>query len=230
MNKPSYNTMTLAVCSGILFLIAGTVAIANAQQNLDGKTRDRQEQQPPANDGRYERHQQQAIEGQDVQPQPGQETEMKKLRGTESGQVQKHSRGLQMQAAGKSSPNVRRVQKSERRQVWQQHRAQSWQAEHRTWQQRGGYDGYRIPEKHFHLYYGSDHWFRMNGLSLEIFGDYPRFQYEGYWFCLVDPWPEYWEDNWYEGDDMYIDYIGDGYYLCNSRYPDDQIAVTVCMN
>ena len=39
-------------------------------------------------------------------------------------------------------------------------------------------------------------------------GGYPRFQYGGLSFSVVDPWPEYWSDNWYDNDDMYIDYSG----------------------
>jgi len=56
---------------------------------------------------------------------------------------------------------------------------------------------------------------------------YPRFDYGGYSFLLLDPWPEYWSDNWYDSDDLYIDYGGDGYYLYNRRYPDVRLAVTI---
>ena len=45
--------------------------------------------------------------------------------------------------------------------VWQQHRATNWQSQHRTWQQRGGYDGYRIPDDRFRGYFGSGHAFRI---------------------------------------------------------------------
>ena len=136
----------------------------------------------------------------------------------------------QQQQATQPSQKVQPVQKSEQRNVWQQDRASSWQTEHRTWQQRGGYNGYRIPEDHFHGYFGRDHGFRIYNLSLEIFGGRPRFQYEGYWFCVVDPWPEYWSADWYENDDVYIDYVGDGYYMYNRRYPRDRIAVNVYVN
>jgi hypothetical protein len=51
-----------------------------------------------------------------------------------------------------------------------------------------------------------------------IYMGYPRFSYGGYWFMMLDPWPEYWTDNWYDTDDVYISYT-DGYYLCNRRYP-----------
>jgi hypothetical protein len=52
-----------------------------------------------------------------------------------------------------------------------------------------------------------------------VVGLYPRFQYGGYWFELVDPYPEYWGDDWYYDDDVYVDYVDDGYYLFNRRYP-----------
>jgi hypothetical protein len=114
--------------------------------------------------------------------------------------------------------------------VWQQHRARSWQAEHKSWQQRGGYSGYRIPEDNFRGYFGQNHGFRIYSLPLMVGGGYPRFQYGGFWFSVVDPWPEYWADNWYENDDVYIDYSGEGYYMYNRRYPRDRIAISVYVN
>ena len=61
-------------------------------------------------------------------------------------------------------------------------------------------------------------------------GSYPRFQYGGYSFSVVDPWPEYWSDNWYDNDYMYIENAGDGYYLYNRGYPQDRIALNVYAN
>ena len=52
-----------------------------------------------------------------------------------------------------------------------------------------------------------------------VVGGYPRFQYRGYWFSFLDPYPEYWGNDWYRTDDVYVDYQGDGYYLFNRRYP-----------
>ena len=108
---------------------------------------------------------------------------------------------------------------------WQEHRARHWQNEHRTWVQRGGYRGYYIPEDRFRLYFGSQHLFRIHSRP-SIFMGYPRFQYGGFGFMLVDPWPEYWVENWYDTDDVYIIYE-DGYYLCNRRYPSIEIALVV---
>lgn len=63
-----------------------------------------------------------------------------------------------------------------------------------------------------------------------VVGGYPRFRYGGYWFSLVDPWPEYWSNNWYESDYVYVEYFNNGYYLYNRRYPRDRIAISVYVN
>jgi hypothetical protein len=108
-----------------------------------------------------------------------------------------------------------------------QSRATTFQSEHRSWSDRGGYNGYRIPDNRFHLYFGHDHFFRIGGLPMVFVGGMPRFQYDGFWFTMMDPWPEDWDPNWYASDDVYVDYVGDGYYLFNRRHPGVQLALTV---
>jgi hypothetical protein len=108
-----------------------------------------------------------------------------------------------------------------------QSRARSWNDEHRSWRQRGGYNGYRVPEDRFRLYFGGNHFFRISRLPLVYVGGYPRFQYDGYWVTFVDPWPEAWSPTWFESDDVYIDYTDDGYYLYNRAHPGIGIAVTI---
>lgn len=107
-----------------------------------------------------------------------------------------------------------------------QSRAHDWAADHRTWAQRGGYNGYRIPDARFHMYFGHDHHFRIGGLPLLFVGGYPRFQYDGFWFTLADPWPADWAPNWYETDDCYVDWVNDGYYLFDLAHPGVAIALT----
>jgi hypothetical protein len=109
---------------------------------------------------------------------------------------------------------------------WREHRAQHWERDHRTWAQRGGYGGYRIPEPQFVSRFGDRHPFRLGGRPV-IYQGYPRFRCGGYWFLMVDPWPEFWVDNWYLTDEVYIDYYGDGYYLVNPRHPSIRVAITV---
>jgi hypothetical protein len=128
------------------------------------------------------------------------------------------------------SPQQQHRQQVEQHSVWQERRAHNWQSEHRDWQQRGGYNGYRIPEDRYAGYFGPSHAFRIYSYPVLVVGGYPRFQYGGFAFNIVDPWPEYWSNNWYANDDVYVDYSGDGYYLYNRRYPRDRIAISVNVN
>jgi hypothetical protein len=137
---------------------------------------------------------------------------------------------LKKQQANQPSQPVQHVAQAEQKTVWQQHRAQNWQADHRTWQDRGGYVGYRIPEDHYSGHFGQYHSFRIYSHSMEIYDGYPRFQYNGYWFGVLDPWPESWSDDWYENDDVYIIYSNDGYYMFNRRHPGVGIAINVYLN
>jgi hypothetical protein len=114
------------------------------------------------------------------------------------------------------------------RDTWQKSRAQRWYSDHRTWAQRGGYGGYRIPADRFSLSFGSRHSFRIRTRPVMYMG-YPRLEYGGFSFLLVDPWPEYWSDNWYEYEDVYVDY-DDGYYLHNPNYPQVKLALAVTLD
>jgi hypothetical protein len=80
------------------------------------------------------------------------------------------------------------------------------------------------------LYFGPQHFFRFRTAPVMYLG-YPRFEYEGTSFLLLDPWPANWSQNWYAADDLYIDYDydDDGYYLYNNRYPGVAIAINISM-
>lgn len=110
-------------------------------------------------------------------------------------------------------------------QLWQQGRAERWESEHRSWAQRGGYGGSYIPQSRFRLAFGSQHPFRIESRPVMYLG-YPRIAYGGFSFLLLDRWPEYWAENWYQDDDVYIEYE-EGYYLLNRKYPRVRLAITV---
>lgn len=116
------------------------------------------------------------------------------------------------------------------RAIWQQHRAQNWKSEHRNWQERGGYRGYRIPTARYRNHFGSGHSFRILNFPLLLAGGHPRFHYGGFWISVIDPWPEYWSDTWYDDDDVYIEYSMDGYYIYNRRYSNDRIAISISLH
>ena len=196
----------------------------------------RAQQQPAQKQQQPQRAQQQPTQKQQ-QPQRAQQQPAQKQQQPQRAQQQPTQRQQQPQRAQQQQQQVnrpsqqgQRVQQGEQPGVWQQHRASSWQTQHQTWQQRGGYNGYRIPANRFSGYFGSNHGFRIYSLPLIIVGGYPRFQYGGYWFSLIDPWPEYWSADWYQNDDLYIDYSNDGYYLYNRRYPGPGLAISVFVN
>ncbi len=127
--------------------------------------------------------------------------------------------GNQQQKQLERSPEQAHDQQRKQESAWQERRANHWEYERRSWQQRGGYNGYRVPDDYFHDHYGDGHAFRIYGLPFAYEAGNPRFQFNGYWFTMLDPYPENWGGRWYETDDVYIAYRGDGYYLFNRGYP-----------
>jgi len=114
--------------------------------------------------------------------------------------------------------------------LWQRHRATNWQAEHRTWQQRGGYRGYRLPQLRYSSNFGPEHPFHMQSCPVSMAGGLVHFQYAGFGFNVIDRWPEYWSDAWYDTDEVYLDYAVDGYYLFNKSHPEDRLAISVVLS
>ena len=79
----------------------------------------------------------------------------------------------------------------------------------------------RIPDDRFHANFGRGHDFHMGNPVLV--GGYSRFQYGGFWFGFVQPWPS----GWYYTDDVYIDYVDGGYYMYNPYYPGTRFSISV---
>jgi primosomal protein N' len=79
----------------------------------------------------------------------------------------------------------------------------------------------RIPDDRFHANFGRGHDFHMGNPVLV--GGYSRFQYGGFWFGFVQPWPS----GWYYTDDVYIDYVDGGYYMYNPYYPGARFSISV---
>jgi len=78
-------------------------------------------------------------------------------------------------------------------------------------QRAAGNRGGQIPADKFKANFGQQHTFRVSQ------GDYNnhRFQYGGYSFGFVDPWPS----NWLYTQNVYVIEIDGVYYLCNPSFP-----------
>jgi hypothetical protein len=91
------------------------------------------------------------------------------------------------------------------------------QGEHRR---RAGKSAH-IPDEKFRASFGRQHKVVVN--RPVIIEGAPRFQYAGYWFEIVDPWPA----EWLYTDDCYIDYVDGEYFLFDMLHPGVRIALFV---
>jgi outer membrane biosynthesis protein TonB len=133
-----------------------------------------------------------------------------------------HEEKTTQQAGKNTQPQEKNAQqqdknaKQEEKNTQQQHiqQAKPGQEEQRA----GGNGGGRIPDDRFKANFGREHSFRVSQ------GDYRdrHFQYGGYSFGFVDPWPS----NWIYTQDVYVVEINGVYYLCNPMYPGVNLALS----
>jgi hypothetical protein len=221
--------------TAILSLLLGIAFPAYAQHEQQDQKQDHPEQQeskheqakPQQEHGQQQ--QQQDQKQQHAQQQQQQDRNKQQHAQQQQQQQDQKQQHAQQKQRGNEHPQTTQEQQSVQQSAWQDHRSQRWDSDHRNWQQRGGYDGYRVPEDRYRGYFGRDHGFRIYGLPFLVVGGYPRFQYQGYWISLVDPWPEYWGNDWYDNDDVYVTYVDNGYYLYDRRYPNVGIAISISM-
>src|ERR1700683_5266462 len=81
----------------------------------------------------------------------------------------------------------------------------------------------RIPDDRFRANFGESHTFVIN--EPVLVGGYSRFQYSGFWFGFVEPWP----DGWYYTDNVYVDYVDGEYFLINPYYPGARVGISVIL-
>jgi hypothetical protein len=81
----------------------------------------------------------------------------------------------------------------------------------------------RIPDDKFRAQFGRSHTLVINRVT--VVEGQPRFQYAGYWFTIVDPWPV----GWAYTDQCYIDYVDGEYFLFDLLHPGVRIAIVVVL-
>ena len=124
----------------------------------------------------------------------------------------------QVQSRGQQQQNQQQARSSHAPQRTQQAQARQRSQPALRLSERGSG---RIPDERFHSNFGREHHFHVGNPVLV--GGYSRFQYGGFWFGFVEPWPE----GWYYTDDVYIDYADGGYYMYDPYYPGARFAISV---
>jgi hypothetical protein len=78
-----------------------------------------------------------------------------------------------------------------------------------------------IPDDKFRANFGRSHTVVIH--QPEVVEGQPRFQFGGYWFAIVAPWPV----GWAYTDDCYIDYVDGEYVLFDLLHPGVSVALIV---
>lgn len=148
-------------------------------------------------------------------------------------QKQQNAKPAQQAKPAKPPQQAQHEQQARPAQEKQQHAANQPQAKPAQQQQRGqeqqrasrgaqpGASHGSIPEAKFRSSFGSGHRFHVN--RSEFANGSGRFQYGGYWFNVVQPWPV----GWLYTDEVYVDYLNGGYFLCDPVHPGVYISINI---
>jgi len=197
---------------------------APAKQEQQAKPEKQQQAQAPKQQAKPEKQQQAQAPKQQAKPEKQQQAQAPKQ--------QQQAKPEKQQQAKAPQQHQQQQAKGQQQQAKGQQQGRSSQAPQRTQQavarqraqpalrlsERGSG---RIPEERFRSNFGHEHSFRMGNPVLV--GGYSRFQYSGFWFGFVEPWPT----GWYYTDDVYIDYVDGGYYMYDPYYPGARFAISV---
>ena len=226
----SFGTMSTTA----LFLLLGLAVPAHARQEKQEEKASppKQEQQAKPEKQQEAKPQQQQKQQQQHSQQQAQQQQRQQQSNTAQQQQQQAKPQQQQANSAKQQQQQQHSQQQAQQQQRQQQTASSHGGPQRTQQamtaqrsqpqlrlsDRGSG---RIPDDRFRSHFGREHHFHMG--NPVMVGGYSRFQYGGYWFGFVDPWPV----DWYYTDDYYIDYVDGGYYMYNPYYPGARFAITV---
>jgi hypothetical protein len=220
------------LCSAVLVLLLGA-APGFAQQD---EKHEQQQDRPEQRQGPEKREQNAPGAQQQARPEanrPAQEDrqreqmdrrpqeERQDRRQDENRQQQRQQEMQQQQRDQRNNAQEQRIQEN-RQDRRDDQRAQEMRGNPSN-RRREVAHGRRIPEERFRSTFGREHHFHIN--RPVIVEGAPQFEYGGYTFVLVDPWPA----EWAYTDDFYVDYVDDTYYLYDPFHPGIQIALNIIM-
>jgi outer membrane biosynthesis protein TonB len=222
-----------AVSTTTLFLLLGTTAAPYAPQERQeqgdktekqGEKAKPEKKEPQAKPAKQEQtnkpvKQETKQASQEKRDKPATE-ESKRAQQEQKDEPAKHE-ARQAKQEQEDEPAKHEAKQAKQEQKDQHVRQQDQQsAQHSQRDDNRGNGGHgRISDEHYRASFGSGHNFHVNR------GDYDhrRFNYGGYSFGFIDPWPA----AWYYTDDVYVVYDDGGYYMYNAGHPGMRISVNV---
>jgi flagellar motor protein MotB len=215
--------VTRVLSTAIVCLLPGAIATAYAQEHEQAKQPAAHEQQAkPA------QHQQQAkpAKQQAARPQQAKPAKQQAARPQQAKPAKQQATHQQQAKPAKQQATHQQQAKPAKQQAERGQRAKPAQQSQRgqqahagRGQSAGGHGS--IPEAKFRSSFGSGHTFHVN--RSEFANGSGRFQYGGYWFNVVDPWPV----GWLYTDNVYVDYLNGGYFLCDPVHPGVYISINI---
>jgi len=209
--------------TGALLLLLGAITPTYAQQEQheqEAKPEKQEQQAKPAKQEEQAKAPKQEQQAKAAKPE--QQAKPEKQQQAKAARPEQQAKPEKQQQAKAARPEQQQQAKG---QQGQQHPQRSAAEEQRQRSQPAlrlsSRTETRIPDDRFRSNFGREHRFRIG--SPRIVGGYSRFQYGGFWFGFLEPWPE----GWYYTDDVYVDYVDGGYYLYNPNYPSARVAITV---
>jgi hypothetical protein len=204
--------MKLPIATAILLVFFGATASAYARQEK-GQEEHGQEQKAKPAEQKDKPAQQQPQHQQQHQAQPAAHQQTQNAKPAEQ-------KGTE-QAAHTQQPQTHAANNTERSNTERPAQAQQAHAQqvHAVAENKGGSRYGRISESHYASSFGSGHSFHVNR------GEYTsrRFEYGGYSFGFVDPWPVAWGYS----DDVYVVYADGGYYMYDRVHPGLRISINI---
>jgi hypothetical protein len=202
---------------GILATLIASSAVLYAQDDKPQENKPRQEeprqQAEPSREARPESRQDEMKSPRQDEAKPARPEQQERPQEQREKPSREETRPAQQEP---SRPEARR-QESGRQEAGRQEAGQ--QQGHARPAGRAG----RIPDDRFRAQFGRSHTFR--GQRPVVVEGQPRFEYGGYTFVLVDPWPQ----DWAYTDDCYIDDVDGDYFLYDLLHPGMRIALFVVM-
>jgi outer membrane biosynthesis protein TonB len=208
--------LTNVLSTAIIFLLPGAIAPAYSQGHEQEKQPEKQEAKPAQSkqEAKPAQAKQEAKPAQAKQEaKPAQAKQEAK-----PAQAKQEAKPAQAKQEAKLAQAKQEAKPAEARQAQTpQHAGNPQQANHAQAAAAHG----RIPDDRFRASFGSGHTFHVN--RSDFAGSSRRFQYGGFWFAMVNPWPV----GWLYTDNVYIDYLNGGYFLCDPVHPGVFLSINI---
>jgi hypothetical protein len=212
--------------TAMLFLLPGAIVSAYAQEHEPEKQPEQKQQpakpapqqaKPAPQQAKPAAQPQHAEQQPQAKPAPQQ---AKPAAQPQHAQQQPQAKPAPQQAKPAAQPQHAQQAKPAQEQAkpaQQQARASQQQA--RPTQAASGHG--RIPDDRYRASCGSGHTFHVN--QSDFAGGAGRFQYGGFWFSAINPWPV----GWPYTDNVYVEYMDGGYFLCDPIHPGVFLSINI---